>query len=405
MSFKKIQFFIICTLVSCGLVEAAPTLTVFMHGTVGWYLAFASPTWFKDGHVESGSWYHTLLEKSRSNPDIYERSMMLEKGFQEVSPSFIEAARKGNLSRTRSRFAAYYMIAGYDTLAHVSGFASEEDHYALFGWSGMNSQVDRLTESFKLYSAVVEWCDTYEKEHGVRPAVRINAYSHAGNVALGLFKAEERNKRGLVIEQLCLFATPIQLEMTNAILSPMFKSIVLLRSPEGDHIQTIDSFSTHAGTSFASMSEIVDLRLFKFENPMLHRADVGVWVNKNGQAVDHFNFFELEAKPLHAMLDSVPVVVLAPLILQQINYHPFYTALRARILCDKESIRVQIKTAQEFHSDPLSHSDNHYTTIASIQDFIKRFWKPKTEKLKATARRYYENFIDTLNVFDSDDDL
>ncbi len=390
MFLKKIPFFILYILISSGFIEATPTLTVFIHGTVKPGLAFVDTKWFwGDGRAKKGGNYETLLLRDRNDPDTYQQNMMLSPGFREVPTSLIEAARKGNLSRERSRFGAYYMLAGYDELARVSGFASEKDYYALFGWSGMLDSFNRMEESFKLYLALADWVDEYEKKYGVKPLLRINAYSHGGNVALGIMRAEEHYKRHLLIDQLCLYGTPIQVEMIDSILSPMFKSIILFRSPEGDSIQTLDSVTTQ-GQSYADMSEIIDLRTFKHENPKLQRADVGIWVNKNGQAVNHYNLFALQENALHEMLE-LPVVVLAPILLQQINNHPFYSGLRAYILCGKNSIKVRIKTAHEYLSESLSYSDNFYNSIVSIQSFIRHNWSPTWK---------HESIFDTFDIFD-----
>lgn len=382
--------------------QAVPTLTVFVHGTVMWYLALTSPSWLMEGEVESGSWYETLLESRRNNPDLFEQKLMLEKGFREIPIALLHAAQAGHLSSSRKRCASYYLLAGYDTLSRAVGAHSEDDHYALFGWSGMNSQTARRKASLELYRSIADWSDDYSQKHQIKPLIKIAAYSHGGNVAFLLSEAEKNYQRGLRVKQLMLFATPIQTETARSILSDFFQSIILFRSPEGDEIQTMDTFSTALGESYAQMSDIVDLKRMKHRHPTLERVDVALWVNKDADAVNHFNFFELDAQPLHPLLAPLPVIVLAPALVHQLENHPEHSALRAFLVCSGASVKVRVKSWHDFYEAPLSESEELYATISTIKAFTRRYWKPQSEGFSMTIAKQYYQFTSWLDIFDDE---
>ena len=347
-----------------------PTLTVFVHGTLRWYLAFTSPSWFLTGHVEDTALYSTWLKNSRDDTRYFERHVMLDVGLVEVPRMALEAARSGDLPPDDARFASYYVLSAYDAVAQKIGVSHPDDSYALFGWSGLNSQRARKQGGYELYESLCKWRDEYKNKHNVTPRFRIIAYSHGGGAALWMVDAEQKLQKELKIDVLALFGTPMQVEISRFLTSDMFRSIIALRSA-GDRVQTVDSFSTVVGESFAEMREMVNIDRLNRIKPHLHRADVMLSINHDTYKIDHYNLFDLDKNPLHFALDPFPVIVLAPAIMHQVLAHSTHNALRARITCDNDLVTVRLKSGYFYYPAPLGESDNLYDTLDEQRSIVQ----------------------------------
>ena len=103
------------------------------------------------------------------------------------------------------------------------------DNFYVFGWSGRLSEQERTLASIRLYGELICLRDTYEKEHGVRPHIRIITHSHGGNIALQLARIKQP-KDDLVIKELVLLACPVQNKTMKYIEDPLFDKVYSLYS-------------------------------------------------------------------------------------------------------------------------------------------------------------------------------
>ncbi len=355
--------------------EARPTLTVFVHGTVGWYLAALSPSWFSHGNIQDDMYYYHAAREVRKDTHLFEHHLMLDEGFVEIPETLIDAAREGTLTREQERRGSYFIISAYDAIAEKVGLKNPGDRYALFGWSGLNAQSERQQAGHQLYDSLCSWRDDYKRQYNVTPHINIIAYSHGGGVALFLAHAEKKHRKGLHINLLALFGTPLQVETQHFLIDDMFKSIILLRST-GDSIQTLDSFSTVIGESFSRMRYLINLGLLKTRKPLLYRADIELDINNNGDIIDHFNLFTMDHSPLHAQIDPLPLVVLAPAIIQGLLEHQVYSAVRARIVCADNLVHIRLKSGHAYDALPIYESDNLHETIKHHRRLVHHYWWP-----------------------------
>lgn len=111
-----------------------------------------------------------------------------------------------------------------------------KDFY-FFGWSGKLSFKARYKAARKLYQSLLNLLDTYEKEWGYRPKVRIITHSHGGNVALNLARFNEDLQ--LKVDELIVLACPVQKRTCHLSGHQTFKKIYSLYS-RFDAFQVLD---------------------------------------------------------------------------------------------------------------------------------------------------------------------
>lgn len=380
-------FLLVCALLTQTTFSRRPTLTVFVHGTVRWYLAFASPSWFSTGHADDTMLYSKLLKKSRLDPKRYEQQLMLEPGFIRIPRAIIQATRTGKLPADQAGFGGYYMVCAYDAIVQEIGAGHSDDSYALFGWSGLNSQHARQQAGVDLYESLCAWRDKYKKKHKVTPRIHIVAYSHGGAVALWMASTEKEQKKDLRIDLLTVFGTPMQVEISRFLIADMFRSIVACRSA-GDTVQTLDAFSTVIGESFSQMRELVNLDRLNRLKPHLHRADIMLSINHDTYKIDHYNMFALARNSLHQALDPFPIVVFTPAIIQQVHQHFTHNSLRARITCGQDLLTVALKSSHFYYPMPLGESANLYEAIRRERKILNRYWlSPELRKESSAKQR------------------
>ncbi len=128
--------------------------------------------------------------------------------------------------------------------------------YYTFGWNGVVHLYTRYEEAKNLLQQLCEELKKFHKQ-GLFPKIKIITYSHGGNVALNLAAVKDDNPEFLneliQIDQLIMFATPIQLATDYLIANSMFKKIYHFYS-FNDNIQTMD---------FTSPKQFFSKRTFK----------------------------------------------------------------------------------------------------------------------------------------------
>lgn len=292
--------------------EKSVGLTVWVHGTVGSSFSLGGLVQYQASEVPDESRLGKFMHNFRNQPILHYDQVLGAEGFDIFDAGKYDAT-------TASSEAACYVLPAYCDVAQAAKTDCEIEQHAIFGWSGFLSQRARRTAGMQLYDALVAYRDQSRKTYGVEPRIRIIAHSHGGNVVLWLADIEKEQKRGLAIDLLFMYGTPMQVETAPCITSPFFKRIYLGYS-RGDSIQRRDYFSTSRHKSFMRMSDVADLCTFLHEHPDCMRADVGLLIAGNDKRVSHTNMWLLgRSVPIFAFMDPLPLAVLTPLIIAAID--------------------------------------------------------------------------------------
>lgn len=260
-------------------------MTVFVHGSFGTMFGlFSAFNVFQDS--VDGTTYKKMTSHMRYDPFFHQLQPLLEPGISAVTPTF-DPPQEG------VKPAIYPVSAAYEKLTDLMAPEKEQQHFYVFGWSGLVSQQRRRKESLRFYNMLV---DEYTKltDQGITPKIRIVTHSHGGNTTLNLAgihemlcndmqtptyeqypdddyrhsmeaihtmltQAKEREeiadlphqkswdyrptKAPFAIDELVILGTPIQPETSSFFLSPFFKKIYSFYS-ENDGIQGSDGVST-----------------------------------------------------------------------------------------------------------------------------------------------------------------
>lgn len=268
-----------------------PWITVFIHGTFGSPLGFLSLTKVFSDDLK-GSSYKKMVKKIRKDPNFYQEQAILQKGLIPITPSFDKQVGKNE------KYAAYPLIKSYEHILETVSPNNEKNYFFTFGWNGLMSQYYRMLSAIRLYNALSEEIAIHQKA-GLKPRIRLLCHSHGGNVALYLgaiyqvlrapgllqgtnfstnleedrsyqsilnllkampsqeharsLKGQKRytyvpTNKDLVINELILLGTPIQIETEHLCLANIFMKVFNFYSQE-DIIQQIDVITTKGYTS------------------------------------------------------------------------------------------------------------------------------------------------------------
>ncbi len=261
-------------------------INIFVHGTIGSSLMFLNYKKIRRDDVENTR-YKRTLKNMRAHPTLRLDQTILEKGLVKIAPSDTCYFKDG-------MFCGVILIAKamHEISCNVSPSDSEKSiqHYYTYGWSGCLSQKRRRFEALRFYNELSEEVQKY-KDLGITPKIRIWAHSHGGNICLNLagirdlvygfkrfyskftygayvqrlFKSMIDNlpskeiakinlinnkpfdyvpeAKGLVVDELVNFGTPVQAETELFYSSSFFKSVVNLYS-DGDLVQGSDKLSS-----------------------------------------------------------------------------------------------------------------------------------------------------------------
>lgn len=228
--------------------ENNPTwLTIFVHGTflVNPRLLFGSLAPLVNDTIQDTMYARTILF-ARKNTIFYQNQAMQELGLKKIMPGMV---KQGYASGALARL--------FDQVTDLSSSEKTNNYYYTFGWSGLISSTIRTEEACIFYNQLAQEIHQF-KEKGINPHVRIIAYSHGGNVALGIAHAD--NNYQLSIDELILLGMPVIAETEDLIDCPIFKKIYNIFS-ESDHIQASDFFSYPHSFSKRTFEE-------KYGNPL-----------------------------------------------------------------------------------------------------------------------------------------
>lgn len=368
--------------------ESDQWINVFIHGTFGSTAGLLDLNAVRNDEIE-GTAYKRLVLMMRNNPIFsLEQPLLPERGLVEIRPTF-------EITDPANRRAAYPLLKAFDMVNSAVVAPQQQNRYYLFGWSGLLSQRRRRKEAVRLYNALVEERDRLRAQ-GFNPKIRILAHSHGGSVALNLGGIKEAlegewsilpsqavdmrvqrvqssmlnflktlptqspelspNKpyaldylpnKVLVVDELVMFGTPIQIETAYFARSDLFGTVYNIYSDE-DCVQEIDWLSTAEGYSdkrfdglslaksedATEQSRIVQVKLTisrQVAMPGQRRGRLRWWrvllglddIERKTQDPTHRElwFIVPPDKDEQSILKPVPVAVFTPAIIKLINEH------------------------------------------------------------------------------------
>ena len=205
----------------------SPTITIFIHGSVGLrpYLAFNTVVKIICDDIHDSP-YHHAVEILRADPIYYDNQAIQGRGFLPIPL---------DTPHTNQSLGAWLIAKIFDQFNHDSG----EHQYYTYGWSGLISVRERYLEAQPLYHAIKDL-----REKNPTSKIRVIGYSHGGNIALYLaaIRNQEYQEDTFAIDELILIGTPIQRENEHCICSLLFKKVYNFYSHQ-DRVQRMDCFS------------------------------------------------------------------------------------------------------------------------------------------------------------------
>ncbi|MFH1461620.1 MAG: hypothetical protein ABIF12_01615 [bacterium] len=211
-------------------------LVVFIHGTILAYPSLSNLLKTLKGNKNSllseKSFYHKYINNLRYK-GIYKYQPIDELGLNKINLSFNQddPIYKKSTGKIVSAYNNYYKKIS----------PPKERSYYTFGWSGHLNQKRRICWAENLYNDLINEIKKINNNKNIN--ITILAHSHGGNVALKLAEIEKKYQKGLKIQKLILFGTPIQKETSELIYSDIFEKVYNIYS-RGDPVQVIDCIST-----------------------------------------------------------------------------------------------------------------------------------------------------------------
>lgn len=294
-------------------------MVVFVHGSFNFPLSLLNIVDVFNDTVEN-SYYSKVIKKMRKDPYFHQEQPISQRGLVHITPTLTPPENP-------FKFAAYPLIACYDTIDQSISETKKINHYYTFGWSGLLSQRMRRKEATRFYNALSEECAQLLKK-GICPKIRLIAHSHGGNVCLNLgaiqyilthndlehssrhqlwhyqetetalsdlhtYIAElpsqnARPSKGqkrydyaptcidLVIDELILLGNPIQRETIEFATMPIFRKLISFYSPH-DTIQGSDFISTKQRASaqrIPSCAMTTNVNQFKISVAQASKSDL-----------------------------------------------------------------------------------------------------------------------------------
>lgn len=358
-------------------------INIFVHGTFSCYLGlFSLPAVIQDA-VEK-TFYKKLVESKRKKTEYFVDQAVLQRGLIKIQPSYDLHVTNGQ------HFSAYPLAQVFQDFSfHIASQFKVINNFYTFGWSGLLSQKQRRIEAVRFYNALTNELKHYQ-HIGKQPKIRLVAHSHGGNLCLNLAAINDLlslpsydnvstttsdtatneslvtmfnyiktlpNEEGasdkkkfkrfdyvpstpLVIDELVLFGTPVQVETEPLFFSPTFKKIYHFYS-ESDSVQKLDLISTKKKSERRithSTKNLPKIRAF----PHLIQGKIVVNRHRKKANNDSYKKYSLSHKDMWAIswhpgsnpLAPLPVFVLTPLLL---------TALEAQTIpCNDVDINIRI---------------------------------------------------------------
>jgi hypothetical protein len=357
--------YILLLLSACFTHAEVIDLTVLIHGTVGsvclmHHRKLAHKKWSE----LSSKWGAQWQQVYRQQPILRHFWPMQDFGLQMLDQQKLTAWHTGIAHSDDYKFAIYPIALAFDSL-HIS---SNKKLYASFGWTGILHDELRTLASQELYAQLCGWKDSVIAQ-GDEPRVHLVAHSHGGNVALKLAGLENSLKRGLSIETLVMWGTPIQEETIYFAESPFFKTIINCYSPY-DIIQMGDAFSTKNGRSKQRLHDKIDCASIQKKHLNSRRVDIELQVNGSSISVDHANLWILgKSQSLSVEINHLPYMLFSPIIKELIHACDS-VHMHADLVTSKTKIQITVhdkkKNIRHESHDLKNILDHIHTTIISL---------------------------------------
>ena len=187
-----------------GLPQEQPEtwITVFVHGimSIKPHLSLSNFILFMIDDIDE-TVYCTTVDLMRKDPIFHQNQAMQYSGLKKIDPDLVlPGYASGAMAMVFEKMSAF-----------VNPDKALDNHYYTFGWSGLMSAKDRYAEAVELYRQLIPVYAAFE-QRGIKPNIRIVAYSHGGNVALNLALARQRNPTlpHLTVNELVLLGMPVQ---------------------------------------------------------------------------------------------------------------------------------------------------------------------------------------------------
>ncbi len=346
-------------------------IIIFIHGSM------QPPEWrFSDvlrviqDKIEN-SIYLKAAEYLRKDPFFTLGQAMQEEGLQPI-----DLSNKTNASS---------IVARMCEVQYQWQEAKKLRFYYTFGWNGVVHLYTRYEEAKNLLQQL---CEELKKFHekGLYPKIKIVTYSHGGNVALNLAAVKDDNPEFLhepiEIDQLIMFATPIQLATDYLVAHPIFKKVYHFYS-FNDGIQTMDFTAPKQFFSkrtfkkrkkFKLPDSLVQIRMrttkslhAKYKHPHVEKLDYTFLYDKRFRHIYHdpkhteFWNFQWGSSTYRDIftLSPLPVVVFYPTIIATLeqkvstwheiifDFAPFYEGAVIKNKKTKKTIVVKMLTKDQ----------------------------------------------------------
>jgi hypothetical protein len=223
--------------------------------------------------------------------------------------------------------------------------------YYTFGWSGLLDYSSRQKAAIFLYRKLIRLMNDLKNE-GLKPKLRIIAYSHGGNVAVQMANLDPWNKRKsqLTINEFIALGMPVQRENDVLIRHPMFERVYHFYSI-GDIPQKLDFVSTDFAAShrryqarqcFEIPSKLTQIQV-RFSKTVNRKRKFNKKDTTMTYDPTHIELWSFGWLPKNYNKQSpifpFPMAAFAPYIVDIIKNHPeLGTNLEANIYPDKEKI-------------------------------------------------------------------
>lgn len=376
--------------------KEAKMITVFIHGSLLPDNSFIDTLSLSDlqdvlfDTIADDSEYMKSLRRVRANPESYDEQIMLGEGLCQIHEHDFRdlcdiqdaevhhcscchqehEAKKHAHRESDDVYAAHYAIACYDTLAKRLYPNYENDYYA-FGHLGVLSHRYRTSVAKTLYTELLE---KVKEAHDVYETVKvvIVTHSHGGTIALSMATIENELKKGLMIDDLVMFGTPLQGETAPLAYHPMFKRVMNCYAL-GDIMQGSDVLTTASRKCYTTFASIESLNRTK-ETVY----DVQLSVNGDSNVVTHGNMWCLNCKYVtNSHLDPLPYAVMTPAILAAFDNHEFGPNVQASIRSDEKHLNLHVA---DIEKKAEYQSPNTYDVLAKVRDQIPT---PETTHVQA----------------------
>ncbi len=340
-------------------------ITIFVHGSYGSFLGAVNPiSTFTDSPGQT--LYKKIISDVRKRDFFYSDRLMSDCGLinvQTLSHKSYTLTKHDAIIQTLVN--AYDRVDNYIEQTVRKSNNSHKHVFYLFGWSGLLSQTERRKEAIKLYTELSKEIQAYRKKN-IEPKVRVICHSHGGNVGANLASVHacvtnsihdypamhashkamqkllhaQKNSFDLQehsepwhIDELILYATPIQFETECLFFSPFFKNVYNFYS-ENDTIQAADFISTQyrysrqriATTCYKnSGNQIIQSKIMvnrsKNNTSSKHKLKLkaplrgGKLISKYPEDPTHADFWCVCWSPYDTPFAPLPIVVFTPMLI------------------------------------------------------------------------------------------